>query len=278
VTYLFRSSFVQEVNSRFRALETEIADVREALRSKHLHGEVYSLHAVVRPEFRHIYDLARASETDERALFALTDPAAGEHPYAIAVSEVERLLRDEQVDFSAYQDYRNYYTFELRMRDVETGHETTYDRRRGVASGAERQVPFYVIIGAALASIYHGNRRSPDQGRGLGLAVFDEAFSKMDGQNQRTMLGFYNDIGLQVLLAAPTEKRAVVYENLDSVVDVYRYGNHAEVEVAGIKAKTRAAMREANPEHLTDETLFDQLAVVEGGDPNRAGRDEETVQ
>ncbi|RRH96900.1 DNA primase [Mesorhizobium tamadayense] len=255
ITFFFRTSFVQEINSRFRDLEREIDDVRQALRSKQLHGEVYSLHALVRPEFRDLYNLARTSETDDKILSLLFSADQVDHPYRAVIEQVERLLRDEQSGFERYQDYRNYYTFELKMKDVDSGHETTYDRRRGVASGAERQVPFYVIIGAALSSIYHGTRRSAEL-PGLGLAVFDEAFSKMDGQNQRTMLEFYNEIGLQVLIAAPTEKRAVVYENLDSVVDVYRFGNTAEVEVSKIKDRVRDAMREANPDHLTDEALL----------------------
>lgn len=265
VTHLFRSSFIHELNSRFRALETEMEDLRTALRSKQFHGEIYTLHALVRSEFRSLHDLARASEIDERILSALFDPeAAADHPHAAALAQVERLLHDEELNFEIYQDYRNYFSFDLRMRKVESGHETSYDRRRGVASGAERQVPFYVVIGAALASIYHGTRRGADEGgRGIGLAVFDEAFSKLDGQNQRTMLQFYNDIGLQALIAAPTEKRAVIYENLDSIIDVYRFGDEAEAEVSLIKEHARDAMRRANPQHLSEAQLRARLARSE---------------
>jgi hypothetical protein len=257
ITHLFRSSFIHELNSRFRNLETEMEDLRSALRSKQLHGEVYSLHAHIRPEFRGLYDLARDSENNELLLSPLfSHGLAADHPHTKALAEIERLLQDEGLNFEIYQDYRNYFAFDLRMRDVANGRETSYDRRRGVASGAERQVPFYVIIGAALASIYHGAQRGiNDDGRGMGLAVFDEAFSKMDGPNQRTMLHFYNEIGLQVLIAAPTEKRAVVYENLDSIVDVYRFGDEAEAEVSHIRPHAREAMRAANPQHLSDEEL-----------------------
>ncbi|MDQ0392879.1 SbcC/MukB-like Walker B domain-containing protein [Labrys monachus] len=262
VIHLFRSSFIHELNSRFRNLETEMEDLRAALRSKQLHGEVYSLHALVKPEFRSLHDLARASENDERILLPLFGAAAAaDHPYKQALGEVEKLLQDEELNFEVYQDYRNYYSFDLRMRNA-SGHETSYDRRRGVASGAERQVPFYVIIGAALASIYHGTRKAGDESaRGMGLAVFDEAFSKLDGQNQRTILHFYNDVGLQVLIAAPTEKRAVVYENLDTVIDVFRFGDEAEAEVSHIKELARQAIRRANPQHLSDEDLRAQLAA-----------------
>lgn len=254
---LFRTAFIHELNTRFNALKTELENLTRALRARPLHGEIYTLHARPKEEFAALHRLAQESENDENvfgALFGRGTPRDAEHARALA--EVERLLGDETLDFSAYQDYRNYFTFDLRMQDVAKGRQTSYDRRRGVASGAERQVPYYVIIGAALSSIYHGARRQYDRADlGLGLAVFDEAFSKMDGPNQRTLLDFYDDIGLQVVIAAPSEKRSVVWENLDSVVDVFRHGDVATAESVLIKAHARTQMRAANPEHLTDREL-----------------------
>jgi hypothetical protein len=249
---------VHELNSRLSVVESEIEGVNRSLRTRPLHGEIYALRASVRPEFQGLYRLARESETDDATLAALLSRGAPrDDRHAEALAAVERLLQDESLSFELYQDYRNYYTFDLRMRDVKHDREVSFDRRRGVASGAERQVPFYVIIGSALANLYHGSR--PSSVMGLGLSVFDEAFSKMDGSNQRTLLGFYRDIGLQVLIAAPSEKRAAVYENLDTIIDVHRFGDEVAVETSYIKEKARTAMREANPQHLTDEALRRQV-------------------
>lgn len=254
---LFRTSFIHELNARFNDLKTELETLTRALKARPLHGEIYTLHARPKAEFAALHRLARDSENDEQlfdALFGRAVPRDEEHARALA--EIERLLGDEALDFTAYQDYRNYYTFDLRMEDVAKGRQTSFDKRKGTASGAERQVPYYVVIGAALASIYHGARRQYEPAElGLGLAVFDEAFSKMDGPNQRTLLQFYDDIGLQVLIAAPTEKRSVVYENLDTVIDVFRHGDAASAEVVRIKSHARTQMRAANPQHLSDASL-----------------------
>lgn len=254
---LFRTAFVHELNSRFNDLRTELETLSLALRNRPLHNEIYTLKATPKEEFAALHRLARESEDDDtvlHALFGRGEPRDEQHARALA--EIERLLSDETLDFSAWQDYRNYFTFDLRMEDQTSGRQTSYDRRKGTASGAERQVPYYVIIGAALASIYHGARRQyePEQ-LGLGLAVFDEAFSKMDGPNQRTLLKFYEDIGLQVVIAAPSEKRAVVYENLDSVIDVFRYGDSASAESVTIKPFARERMRGANPQHMDAQQL-----------------------
>jgi hypothetical protein len=254
---LFQTSFIHELNARFNDLKTELDTLTRALKARPLHGEIYTLHARPKEEFAALHRLTRDSENDEQlfdALFGRAKPRDQEHAHAL--TEIEKLLGDEALDFTAYQDYRNYYTFDLRMEDVTKGRQTSYDKRKGTASGAERQVPYYVVIGAALSSIYHGARRQYEPAElGLGLAVFDEAFSKMDGPNQRTLLQFYDDIGLQVLIAAPTEKRSVVYENLDTVIDVFRQGDTASAEVVRIKAHARSQMRAANPQHLSDTAL-----------------------
>jgi hypothetical protein len=263
VSRLFKTTFVHELNSRFGELRAEMEKLSRALRARPLHGETYRLHELVKPDFEDLYHLTRDSETDESvldALFGRAEPRDERH--ARALRQVEALLADDSFDFTLFQDYRSYFTYDLQMRDVATKRITSFDRRRGSASGAERQVPFYVVIGAALASAYHGSRQ-PGTGVefGIGLAVFDEAFSKMDGPNQRTLLDFYRAIGLQVVIAAPTEKRAVVYENLDSIVDVFRSGDAALAESIIIKERVRDEMRAANPQHATDEELAARLSA-----------------
>jgi len=258
---LFRTAFVHELNSRFSVMRTELDNLGKALKSRPLHNETYTLHAHVKPEFEALYRLARESEEDESTLSALFGRGAPrDEAQARALREVEELLSDQALDFSIYQDYRKYFSFDLQMQDISSGRKTSFDRRRGVASGAERQVPYYVIIGAALSSIYHGTRRQQlDTPLGLGLAVFDEAFSKMDGPNQRTLLDFYREIGLQVVIAAPSEKRSVVLENLECIIDVFRTRDDVSAESAWIKEHARTEMRAANPQHLSDEELAHSL-------------------
>jgi uncharacterized protein YPO0396 len=261
ISRLLRTDFIHKLNSRFSDLESDLGELNKALRTRPLHGEVYSLRAQVRPEFAPLHQLARESEDDETVLASLFGRGAPrDERHAAALAQLERLMEDESFRFDDFQDYRNYYSFDLKMRDIASGRETSFETRKNTASGAERQVPFYVVIGAALANLYHGVRRpSAADAMGMGLAVFDEAFSKMDGQNQRTLLDFYADIGLQVLIAAPSEKRAAVLENLDSVIDLHRQGDHVIAETTFIKPHARAELRAANPQYLTDDDLRRRL-------------------
>jgi energy-coupling factor transporter ATP-binding protein EcfA2 len=262
ISRLFRTAFVHELNSRFVLLERELDGLTKALRARLLHNEIYTLHRRIKPEFEALYRLAQDSESDDTTFALFGRGAPRDARQAAALAEVERLLSDETLDFTLYEDYRRYFTYDLQMEDITTGRRTSFDKRRGTASGAERQAPYYVIIGAALASIYHGSKRQHDaEHLGLGLAVFDEAFSKMDGPNQRQLLDFYRDIGLQVVIAAPTEKRSVVLENLDSIVDVFRSKDDVTAQVSRLKSHTRDAMRAANPQYLSDEELEQRLGT-----------------
>lgn len=268
VSRLFRTTFIHELNNRFGELQQEMQTLSRALRTRPLHGERYRLKESVKPEFADLHRLARDSEHDGSALDALFGRGeATDERHARALLQVERLLGDEDHDFIVFEDYRNYFTFDLRTEDIATGRVTSFDRRRGVASGAERQVPFYVVIGAALASVYHGTGGPAGEGGlGMGLAVFDEAFSKMDGPNQRTLLDFYRAVGLQVVIAAPSEKRAVVQENLGCIIDVFRSGDAATAESVRLRSRTRDELRRANPQHLSDDELADRLDAAEAAE------------
>jgi uncharacterized protein YPO0396 len=61
------------------------------------------------------------------------------------------------------------------------------------------------------------------------LAMFDEAFDKMDTARTASALKFMVDSQLQVLLATPPDKAAGLLPYVDSVRTVVRKNNHAFV-------------------------------------------------
>ncbi len=102
-------------------------------------------------------------------------------------------------------DYRNFYSFDIVAKDLESGTDRRFSELLRVGSGGEQQSPFYIALGASFMSAYKV-RVSPKAVHGGGaIAMFDEAFSNMDGNNTKAALTFFRDIGLQVILAAPLE-------------------------------------------------------------------------
>jgi uncharacterized protein YPO0396 len=141
------------------------------------------------------------------------------------------------------------------MQDIVTGRTTRWETRRGTGSGAEQQVPIYVAIGASLASVYGSANTQDGRPSGMSLAIFDEAFSKMDGKNQRQMMSFYKKLGLQIIIAAPNEKRVAVLEHIDTIVEVDRIGESARATVVQLKERARAELRAMDPDLLSDDQL-----------------------
>ena len=122
------------------------------------------------------------------------------------------------------------------------------ENERGKGSGGEHQSPFYVAIGAALAAAYRLERDADGAMRGgMALAVFDEAFSKLDVQNSVSALGFLDELGLQVLLAAPDEKYGLMSEHMETIVNVYRDGATVHIDTDYLKSEARVLLTADNP-------------------------------
>ncbi len=90
-------------------------------------------------------------------------------------------------------------------------------------SGGESQVPFYVIMGASLNSIYRKSYCAR-------LLLLDEAFSNMDEQRISAVMEFFKALGLQCILAAPSPKIQDIEEHTDSVLTVIREDTNSIVE------------------------------------------------
>ncbi len=259
---LFRSEFINELTSRIANMEWELRALNAAMANHPFHDERYSFHktqdAVYGPILR-VIDIAKTSDAALDLLFADEIPADFE--YAETITEVTRLLEDPDIDFSSFEDYRKFYTFDLHMEGITTGRRERWEARRLTGSGAEQQVPLYVAIAASLAAIY-GHRPS-GRADGLALAMFDEAFTKLDGKNQRQMISFFKSLGLQIVIVAPPEKRSIVTGYIDTIVEVDRIEDDATTEVVYIKERVRKEVDAINPDNLTDDQVRDLFAAAE---------------
>jgi len=81
----------------------------------------------------------------------------------------------------------------------------------------------------------------------MALAVFDEAFSKLDVQNTVSALGFLDELGLQIILAAPDEKYGLMSEHVDTIVNVYRHGATVHIDTDYLKPAAHALLAADNP-------------------------------
>jgi uncharacterized protein YPO0396 len=200
-----------------------------------------------------ILDLVeRFSAQDQANVGGLFDPHLSDDPeHARAIASIQELISDEdkQQDLA---DYRKFYNFEVDILDAEGNKKTTLSQRIQTGSGGEHQIPFYLAIAAALSTTYrlHETMEGDIVG-GFSLAMFDEAFNKIDMVKTSTCMGFMKDIGLQVIAAAPDDKRAVMAANMDTIISVWREGGAVSIDVAYPKEKGQVLLNGESNSLLT---------------------------
>jgi hypothetical protein len=247
---MFQTAFVASLSDKIVRLGDEVDRLNRILTEHTFHEERYSFRAVKAAEYEDLIEFVKEAREDDSLMLKVLDPDATAETGAAGA--INRILMDENFDFSSFEDYRQYFTFDILMRNDKEQTEVNLEKRKGIGSGAERQVPFYVAIGAALSAAWHGSKAEREKNpAGIGLALFDEAFSKMDSTNQRACIQFYNKLGLQTVIAAPPEKQAVALANMNTIVNVSRDGRHVEFDVTGVKGRTHAAIAANDPARLT---------------------------
>jgi energy-coupling factor transporter ATP-binding protein EcfA2/predicted nucleic acid-binding Zn-ribbon protein len=253
--HAFRADFVGRLQENLGQLDLKLREINHNLRNRPFHGQYYSFERRPDPAFQDIIRWVEAWTPEEGGeVGGLFDPALRpDHPHREAIRQVQALLSAASQEGGGevdrrLADYRNYYVFDVKMSD-EGGRNPEYlSRRLGKGSGGEHQSPFYVAIGAALAATFRLQRGVDGQVRGgMALAVFDEAFSKLDVQNTVSALEFLNDLGLQVVLAAPDEKYGLVAEHVDTIVNVHRSGGAVHVDAEYLKPALRRMLSADNP-------------------------------
>lgn len=116
-------------------------------------------------------------------------------------------------------DYRNYHRYDIKMRpaDLADGPEISFGRSGVNMSGGENQAPFFISMLAAFLRVYDlGGGRSQH----LGLAVMDEAFSKLSGDGVEDCLDLARNFNLQLLMAFPIDRLGVMAPYADTVIEL----------------------------------------------------------
>jgi len=145
---------------------------------------------------------------------------------------LERLTANNQssetivTELRELQDYRSYLQYDIRIH-YPNNDRALLSQINAKKSGGETTTPFYVAMAASFAQAYRLNQPRPSDT--IRLALFDEAFGKMDTARTASALQFMRDAGLQVLLATPPDKSGALLPFVDTVCTVVRKNNHAFV-------------------------------------------------
>jgi uncharacterized protein YPO0396 len=233
----FQEDFVSKLKENIEAAYEHIHDLNHAIASFHFGRKTYKFDIKPQPLYKDFYKMITDDLLMEgRSIFS--DTFMQKHGEA-----VEQLfhkivytgedggspeqVRELEQNLAKYTDYRTYLDFDLLEID-ELGTESSLSKVIATKSGGETQTPFYIAVLASFLQTYRV--KHPSLNQTLRLIVFDEAFSKMDHQRIRECIKLVRNMGLQIIISAPTEKLADIAPLVDRNLCVTRIRNRTHVK------------------------------------------------
>lgn len=135
--------------------------------------------------------------------FAETDDERGEALEKELRRIIDNIMSNKSDDLiSRFADYRNYMEYEITVSNAVLT-RAKLSKQTGYNSGAEVQIPYLLILIAALLMYYNQKANSTR------LAFIDEPFAKMDPHNVQIMLDFMKRQKLQMIFCSPDKTEAI---------------------------------------------------------------------
>jgi uncharacterized protein YPO0396 len=223
-------NFIHRLREQIEEARQQLAYLNTTLSQLRFGGERYEFITQPAANLRGMYDMVMDSQTVLGASLFDSD-FRQKHQQAWDLL-LERLTLNNQTgetlsaELRELQDYRSYLQYDIRIH-YPNGDRALLSQINAKKSGGETTTPFYVAMAASFAQAYRLNQPRPSDT--IRLALFDEAFGKMDTARTASALQFMRDAGLQVLLATPPDKSGSLLPYVDTVCTVVRKNSHAFV-------------------------------------------------
>jgi uncharacterized protein YPO0396 len=263
---LFKTGFVNELASKFEDVRRQIGDLNSVIRGTKFLGEVYKLKMFPAPgrEAFHVV-VKNQNEVNTATSGGGLFMGTASPEVQAAMDEIKSTIfsPDMTVDLDEFTDYRRYFAFDLEITNEETGVVNTLRSRQGAGSGGEVQTPYYICLMAAMSNIYYGGPYKdlkPGEG-GLCLAIFDEAFSNMDGKVTGQAIDLGRSLGLQLILCGPSDKKVVLQRNAETLLTVVKSSNarHTRIYPQKIHPAARDDLKAIDPGLKTEAEIVSMM-------------------
>ncbi len=208
--------FLNEVESEISKVNNMIKQINYNLRNKKFGDDSYRI--VVSPsktqELAEIYKIVEKGELNRD----LTNYNESDVSFN-KVSDIISSYLDESnnKDPDIILDVRNFFEFDVLVSSgtITKSLMDMLDKQ----SGGETQVPFYILMGAAFEESTEKRKDNT-----LCIVLFDEAFSNMDTQRIDSMLTYFKDLNIQVIISIPGKYDSIV-PHVETTLIAMREGN-----------------------------------------------------
>ena len=211
----FQNDFLAKLKSSIDQVQDQVKNLNRALRQAQFGTDSYQFRVERNPDYAEYYDMIMDPELMEgdTGLFArpfqdkygqLIEKLFSQITTADDTQLNARKQSELQENIQRYTDFRTYLKFDLETTD-QNGTKQLLSQTLNTKSGGETQTPFYIAVLASFAQLYRVNDTS-SFGNTVRLAVFDEAFNKMDSDRIIESVRLLRKMGLQAIICTPPDK------------------------------------------------------------------------
>ncbi len=126
--------------------------------------------------------------------------------------------QNDLTQIKRFADYRNYMSYEIIINNDEVK-DGKLSKQVGYNSGAGTQIPYTLILSAALSMLYNVRVNS------VRMIFIDEPFEKMSDHNIKLMLDFFKNQHFQVIFCAPPNKLDSIGNECGVIIPVLKVSN-----------------------------------------------------
>lgn len=221
-TTAFTTNFCARILNKVDGRDDTYEQINLALSTIYFSGDKVSMSQSVKDEYASYIDLFRAikASTDVGAPDLFSEQVNFTDEQKATLGELRNLLLSDDAEHSMRElgriaDHRNYkrYDFNRSAKGGEHKSMSTW----GTGSGGEAETPYYIIRAAVFSAAFKlfGHQKTAH----FRTMILDEVFQKMDETRTRRVLKFLtDDMGLQVVCAAPTKSMAALLDSFDKRV------------------------------------------------------------
>ena len=211
----FQNDFLAKLKSSIDQVQDQVKNLNRALRQAQFGTDSYQFRVERNPDYVEYYDMIMDPELMEGDVGLFARPFQDKYGQLIEKLFSQITTADDtqlnarkqselQENIQRYTDFRTYLKFDLETTD-QNGTKQLLSQTLNTKSGGETQTPFYIAVLASFAQLYRVNDTS-SFGNTVRLAVFDEAFNKMDSDRIIESVRLLRRMGLQTIICTPPDK------------------------------------------------------------------------
>lgn len=220
----FQNDFLAKLKSSIEQVRGQVENLNRALRQAQFGTDRYQFRVERNPDYAEYYDMIMAPELMDGDVGLMALPFQNKYGHLIEKLFSQITTADDtqlnarkqselQENIQRYTDFRTYLKFDLETTD-QNGSKQLLSQTLNTKSGGETQTPFYIAVLASFAQLYRVNDTS-SFGNTVRLAVFDEAFNKMDSDRIVESVRLLRKMGLQAIVCTPPDKISNIAPSAD---------------------------------------------------------------